>query len=460
MVRPASVCRVRAHACPGRAHCYRAANLGGHVSPGAARSGGVCSQDIEKAAQRGVVRRLLLGASAKMKAKELVRRVKLVVVGAAALACSAEAGEDPVATDTTTEALTDGEAYAWLWASQTTGAYDATSRYSYNSSGGTNRVVNTSTGSYRVDFPGLGARGGHVQVTAYGSNNVRCKVSSWMPSSILIRGVPVPAGDDLHAYVRCHTPTGDLANSQFVIWYQKGQWLAPYSAYVWASQPTKAEYTATDAYSWNSKGGVNIIEREGVGKYSVVMGGFDDMVNTAGNVLVTAYGSGSEHCKVKQWDREGFAIVSSVACFDTSGAAVDTMFALSFAWHLPSDGVGLGGYVLADNETAAEYEPAEFYSENIPPLYPPSPWSVDPQAGRYDKGVYYVHYPFMPGYDTATALVTAHGSSSNYCKVQSWGDHAGDADLGRGTRVNVRCFDAAGNLKDTEFSQRFGYALP
>jgi hypothetical protein len=50
-----------------------------------------------------------------------------------------------------------------------------------------------------------------------------------------------------------------------------------------------------------------------------------------------------------------------------------------------------------------------------------------------------------------TAEVSAYGSSSEYCKVASWGTASS------GTDVNVRCFSTAGTPADTLFSLSYGH---
>jgi hypothetical protein len=380
-----------------------------------------------------------------MNSKYLAKAVTLMIAGAAALGCSVEAGDaesGEESVDSTTQELTSEGTYGWLWANQSTGTYTPNSNYSYNTSGGTNRVVNLSTGSYRVEFPGIGQANGNVQVNAYGGSNARCKVSSWGPS-----------GSQLNVNVVCHTASGSLTNTQFVVKYHRGA-STDLGGYVWANQPTTASYTAPSSYSWNSAAGSNTIQREGTGLYAVSLAG---LTGTGGNALVTAYGSGPEHCKVRGWGSNSEGTVVRVACFAAGGSAVDSNFTLSFAGRVfaPEQ---YGAFVWANDATSAEYDPDSAYrSTSSRGQAGILETQARPSAGRTSAGSYYVHYPYMPAADKTVALATAYGTTSDYCKVHSWVEHGGDVDDDQGARVYVRCFDAAGNAKDGRFTQNYAY---
>ncbi len=71
-------------------------------------------------------------------------------------------------------------------------------------------------------------------------------------------------------------------------------------------------------------GAVNTITRSEVGVYKIQ---FPSQSLERGNVQVTAYGTGSEFCKVAHWTVSDGVVVR---CFDNSGAPVDTRFDVSF----------------------------------------------------------------------------------------------------------------------------------
>ncbi|HYU35502.1 MAG TPA: hypothetical protein VEW48_25390 [Thermoanaerobaculia bacterium] len=110
----------------------------------------------------------------------------------------------------------------YIWAndpSSTIGtAYTPSTIYSYNAVGRSagNTVTRTGTGTYSVTCKGVGGGalfsgsgtwsfGGHVQVTAYGSEDADfCKVQSWSTG-----------GPDFTATVRCYNRTGVLSDNRF-----------------------------------------------------------------------------------------------------------------------------------------------------------------------------------------------------------------------------------------------------
>ena len=97
-------------------------------------------------------------------------------------------------------------------------AYTPSTIYSYNAVGraAANTVTRTAVGIYVVTCKGLGGGalfsgsgswsfGGHVQVTAYGSEDADfCKVSSWGTG-----------GADFTANVRCYNRLGNLSDNRF-----------------------------------------------------------------------------------------------------------------------------------------------------------------------------------------------------------------------------------------------------
>ena len=85
------------------------------------------------------------------------------------------------------------------------------------------------------------------------------------------------------------------ANSQYLVNTKQAVW-----GYVWANDPTAGSYTPSAAYQRNSTGALNTITRTGVGSYTV---NFENLgIYYGGTVNVTAYGIGSETCKVLYWD--------------------------------------------------------------------------------------------------------------------------------------------------------------
>jgi hypothetical protein len=102
--------------------------------------------------------------------------------------------------------------------------------------------------------------------------------------------------------------------------------LAQGSGYVWANNPTVSSYTPNPAYSYNSPGGAITINRSSVGVYAVRFSGLGESGKPGGNVQVTAYGSGSESCKVVSWNSGGADFIVNVRCFNTAGNLVNSRY--------------------------------------------------------------------------------------------------------------------------------------
>src|SRR6185436_11919454 len=119
--------------------------------------------------------------------------------------------------------------HGFVWAQNSTGTFDADSGFSFNSVGGVNTITNTGTGTYRVDFEGLGANvGGDVQVTAYGSGSEYCNISS-LTSDLMT----------LQVNVSCFNKSGSPVNTRFAASYAyRTDKPGADGGYVWADQPS------------------------------------------------------------------------------------------------------------------------------------------------------------------------------------------------------------------------------
>jgi D-arabinono-1,4-lactone oxidase len=321
---------------------------------------------------------------------------------------------------------------AWVWANQPTAThYIPHTGYQYNSAGGSNQISRLATGQYQVDLPWLATSGGMVHAVAYGGNHY-CKVVKWSPfeSKQRIR-------------VNCFSPDGRPIDGQFILlFYKESRGATWANAYLWANQASAESYTPDTAYQWNSKGGLNTVRRLNVGHYQVTLPGINVL---GGTVLATAYGPGTERCKVGGWGLSGNDTVVTVYCFDPSGNPVDTRFTLSF---MTDVGLGIrvsedqhyGAYIWADQPIAASYIPNRTYQLNT------TGNSIN-QITRSSTGLYTVNFPRLKSFKSTAALSVAYGSGSEYCAVQSW------VDDGRGgTNVVIRCFNRSGNPTDTRFT--------
>ena len=204
--------------------------------------------------------------------------------------------------------------WGYAWANQPSSpSYTPSLSYQFNSTGATNTIMRTGIGAYTISFPNLGAAAGTVQVTAYGWGTHTCKVASWGPS-----------GTTQLVNVRCFNTSGTPVDTYYTVTYARPLSTPQPMAYVWADQPSSASYTPSLPYQFNSTGAINTITRLGTGYYSV---NFPYQSLGYGDVQVTAYGSGSEFCKVVYWTPNDGVRVS---CFDSTGTPKDTNYDVTF----------------------------------------------------------------------------------------------------------------------------------
>ena len=143
------------------------------------------------------------------------------------------------------------------------------------------------------------------------------------------------------------------------------------SGYVWANNPTASNYTPDPVYSYNSTGGAVRISRSSVGTYAVQFTGFGGRGQPGGNVQVTAYGRGTESCKVASWDSGGADFIVNVHCFLASGKPVDTRYSATVIWpgsrSATNRSINEQGFIEIDGKTV----PKTVYA-NVQPATPPS----------------------------------------------------------------------------------------
>jgi hypothetical protein len=215
---------------------------------------------------------------------------------------------------------------AYVWAdSPTAASYAPDAFYQFNSTGAQNTIVRQSEGQYAVTLPGLTASGGTVEVTAYGTNSDYCKVASFSSS-----------GGNAVVNVRCYDTTGTLSDGRFTLNFAREtqpNGALSYS-YAWANNSSSTAYTPSLTYQHGVIAGdlgevstATTAGRTSEGRYFVNLPG---MSSTGSNVQITAYGSGSEYCKVAGWQGTEINVQASVACFDASGAPADTLFLIVY----------------------------------------------------------------------------------------------------------------------------------
>jgi hypothetical protein len=196
----------------------------------------------------------------------------------------------------------------------TAGGYSPAANGSWNpSAAGGIKVSRSGTGTYAVNFKGLGtvaaaaSSGGHVQVNPVAAGKAQCKVVSW-------GGSP-----NLFVTVACYTRSGTPVDAKFNV-----QFLLPsdHLSFAWANNSSSASYTPSSAFSSSASGGAITATRSGTGEYAMTWTGNASQLLDGGNVEVTAYGGGTAQCKTEGWSDE----TVFVRCFTPTGVLVDSQY--------------------------------------------------------------------------------------------------------------------------------------
>ena len=324
--------------------------------------------------------------------------------------------------------------FGYAWASEeATGSYVASTGYELNTgASGTITLEHTATGTYTATFAGLAAAAGqkeNVQVAAYGSAAVRCKLASWNT-----------VGSDLRADVRCFSMAGGApVDSRYDVFAAGQTALQGRSAFVVTPNSSASSYFAPAATTQtSSRGGVQITHA-GAGTYSVRLTGMArGSTGGAETFQVTAIGSGSEFCTVISWGDDAADLRVTVRCFATGGGATDAQFSLLMLERGRSG--KRVGFAWADQQlSTTSYSPSSFYAMN-------SSGGVVTSL-RMSMGVYQVTFAGLVRVgvaDRETVLATAYSGVGVSCGVGSWDVTA--------AAVVVRCYDATGAAVDARFT--------
>ena len=365
-------------------------------------------------------------------------------------------GEGEVAA--VSQALIAGEhAYTFYMKDRPLNGQDV--HFTYATSGYLPTYTSAGTGRVTVHFTDLVGSYGNAQVSAVGSDSVRCKVQGWY----------VDTAGDRAVDVRCHNSAGTLANSDFAVYYQtavSGSWGG---AYLLVSNPTSllgVSYSAPSGYSYNEFGGTNRVTRVSPGVYDNRLPGHGQ---SDGLAHVTAYGTGSEYCNVSSLSADGNDRIVRVRCFDTTGQPANAGYSLDYKpLGLPGVG-GTGAHAIANNSTTSSYRPSTWYSTGAC-----QPVPRDVLATRAANGKYNMRFNSMAAADGGIiftiAQVSGYGTGPGYCKI---GRDSGTAQwwLPTGTtftdvEIGVRCYNDSGSLGNHQYVISFltpwlaGYCNP
>ena len=206
------------------------------------------------------------------------------------------------------------------------------------------------------------------------------------------------------------------------------------AGFVW-SGATTGSFDANSSYSYNSSGGTNHITQLATGQYRVDFPSLGS--NVFGDVQVTAYGSGSERCKVSSWGASGTTLQVFVNCFSATGAASNTLFTANYVRRSGAPGQE-GGYVWANQASSASYTASTSYQWNstggaITITHTPGTGAYSVSLAGQNMG-------------GGTVEVTAYGANNTYCNVAGWG----------GSVINVACFNGStGAAAESQFDLIF-----
>ncbi|MFN3242820.1 MAG: hypothetical protein ACE37K_15070 [Planctomycetota bacterium] len=331
---------------------------------------------------------------------------------------------------------------AYLWANNPTAAsYTPSAIYAWNGNRAAPTIQRLNTGHYRVRLPGLaplGAEGGHVQVTPYGSSAMRAKVATWNPG-----------GGDQLVDVRTYDATGSLADQRFTLSYQETAAAidgnAGSGAHVWANDPFAASYVPTPTYT-DSNGpggpdGVERITRVGVGSYDVYL---PDMIPTNKSyAAATSYGNDNSHAVVQYWSGDGCGgTIVRVRTFDANGGPADARFDLIYLSDEPARQREVAWAWVYPVNQGASFTPSATYQHTTSG----QTITVDRFAGLQHR--YVVKIPGM-----STANGTAHASAyggNHTAVVNSW------SLVGSAVWIYVDCWTPSGGpANDAAFTVHF-----
>jgi hypothetical protein len=210
------------------------------------------------------------------------------------------------------------------------------------------------------------------------------------------------------------------------------------AGYVWSGNP------ADRNYSFNSSNlgfgtPINTVTWLSTGRYRVT---YPNIGILGGTAHVTAYGSGSERCKVEGWGTNGNGGQDvTYRCTTVWGTLVDTLFSASYTNINSVYGGARLAYLWAnDPYTPGPYTPSSTYQFN-------SSGGLS-TITRSDVGTYTVEIPGAVSYG-GHIQVTAYGSGNEYCKSAGWGTN------GVSLLATVRCFSAGGQPADSRFTFTF-----
>ena len=286
-------------------------------------------------------------------------------------------------------------------------------------------VVTGPVGRYRVIFPGAGAPGGVVHVTAINTGPFWCQVNTFGP-----------AGPDEVVYIDCYRAGGVPAFTAFTAFFESS---SP------PPIPINGRFGYVDSQAsgalvsqYNSMGSVNNSTLLSTGQWMVRMPALGTAGPLDGSAQATAVNAGAVRCKVRNWQSLPAEQRIFVSCFGPGGAPVNTRFTLTWQYNQSLYGAG--------------WPPKYFGYLFYAPGAGPATTNFNSQLGLNANtvsggaGLYLVRFPRI-GFTPDTIQVTAAGGTSDFCNLLTYWTHSAPDTLVR----DVSCYNNAGTHVNTGF---------
>jgi hypothetical protein len=218
---------------------------------------------------------------------------------------------------------------AFLWANHPSApSYTPAAHYNFNSTGTRNTVSRQSTGTYLASLPGMTAKGGNPQVTAYNPAAARCEVTSWSHGTV---GTTVG--------VFCVNSAGLAADTRFNLSYTigtneaAGPAATSLGAYAWANNPTHRNYVPNPLFQFNTVS----VDQLTAQRFGPLPGQYSLTVPNPNNIafktilgMVTANGQSGEYCNTAGINVLDGEFYLDLVCYDSSGRQIDTKYVGTF----------------------------------------------------------------------------------------------------------------------------------
>jgi hypothetical protein len=218
---------------------------------------------------------------------------------------------------------------AFLWANHPTApSYTPAAHWNFNSTGARNTINRENTGVYLAFLPGMTAKSGNPQVTAYNRTAVRCEVADWFHNQV---GATVS--------VLCVNSAGLAADTRFNLSYTigtneaAGPAATSLGAYARANKPDRRNYVPNPVFQFNTVS----VDQLTAQRFGPLPGQYSLTVPNPNNIplktilgMVTANGQSGEYCNTAGINVPVGEFYLDLVCYDSSGRPIDTKYVGTF----------------------------------------------------------------------------------------------------------------------------------